>query len=501
MDVRRQMLEFMGKIKPGTELAIFTLTSRLRLLSGFTTDPAELTRTLKSPKANSQPSVILDPQGMQALNGLTGDMATMGATLNTDGTPSALSTMQQFQADINAYQTDQRVLITLNAMQQLARYLSAIPGRKNLIWFSGSFPIVLDADDSLQDAFAAMRNYSEQIHETAQLLSASRVAVYPVDARGLMTPPTFDASYSPSSNLVSATTTSRNGRARSTASKSGIDKDAQDQIKQTMQEQATMEQIAEETGGRSYLNTNGLKEAVADATENGASYYTLGYIPPAPSPNGLYHGITVKLANGNYKLAYRRGYTADNSDKQSALTSSLSNAAPDSLIIAATLHGAPPSTQIVFKAQVLAAADPLLQHEHLPQGPAGELTSTLKGPIHRYIVDLRVNVQNQIQQPGTTAPPLPGLTFETLPDGSHRVKVEYTLVAYDSEGKRLNYVDTGLQLNPNPQQYAKVVAGGIPARLAIDLPEGQCYLRVAVHDLTAVRAGSLELPLTVSPNH
>jgi hypothetical protein len=88
--------------------------------------------------------------------------------------------MRQFEADIAAFQTDLRVQMTLEAMQQLARYLSGIPGRKNLIWFSGSFPIALDPDDTQQDPFEAMRNYSDQIRETAELLSAARVAVYPV---------------------------------------------------------------------------------------------------------------------------------------------------------------------------------------------------------------------------------------------------------------------------------------------------------------------------------
>jgi hypothetical protein len=66
--------------------------------------------------------------------------------------------MQQFQADIAAYQTDQRVQMTMDALRQLARYLSAIPGRKNLIWFSGSFPISLDPDVTLQNPFQAMRD-------------------------------------------------------------------------------------------------------------------------------------------------------------------------------------------------------------------------------------------------------------------------------------------------------------------------------------------------------
>jgi VWFA-related protein len=492
IDVRRQMLQFMGKITPGTTLAIFTLSSRLRMVTGFTTNASELTEALNSSKTNSKPSVLLDPQTTQALSTVAGDMANMGAATDSiglqTGTPDPISIMQQFEADITAFQTDQRVSMTLQAMQQLARYLSAIPGRKNLIWFSGSFPIALDPDDSLQSPFDAVRQYSGQIKETSELLSASRVAVYPVDARGLLTLPAYDGSFDASSNIVSATVSGgRAGRSRPYANKPNVGKDNANFSKQLLNEQATMQQIAEETGGREYLNTNGLKEAIADAVDNGSSYYTIGYIPTAKNLDGQFRKLQLKLdkpANSDYKLAYRHGYFADDPETSSEHTPGVTT-----LIMAATLHGAPPSTQILFKAQVLSATDPLLQHEHLPQGPAGELTSSLKGPIHRYIVDLRTEVN-----------PAHGLTFETPPDNSHHAKVEYTLVAYNAEGQRLNYLDVGLQLTPDPQQYNKITASGIPARLAIDLPEGQCYLRIAVHDLQAGRAGSLELPLTVPPN-
>ncbi len=73
--------------------------------------------------------------------------------------------------------------MTLGAMQQLARYLGRHARTQNLIWLSVLFPLQLGPDDTLNSAFDAMRNYGRAIKETSEMLSAARVAIYPVDAR------------------------------------------------------------------------------------------------------------------------------------------------------------------------------------------------------------------------------------------------------------------------------------------------------------------------------
>jgi len=472
MDVRRQMIDFLGKIEPGTELAVFGLSSRLRMITGFTNDVAQLGKALKDPRSVQQ-SVVLDPDSDQALDNSISDMATMGAG------SSAIGVMQQFQADITAFQTDQRVQMTLDAMQQLARYLSGVPGRKNLIWLSGSFPIALDPDDALQSPFQDMRNYSDQIHETSELLSAARVAVYPVDARGLMTLPSTNASYTPSTNLTgSGSTGSRRRRGGSSASNSSNrpnpGNDDAKAMKQLMMEQATMQQVAVETGGQDYINTNGLKEALASAIDNGSSYYTVGYVPAASHLDGSFHKIEVRIENPRFKLAYRRGYFADDPRKHSSF-----NVGETSLVRAAALHGAPPATQIVFQARVLPANDPALKDVKLPAGPAGEMASTLKTPTHRVIVAVTADARD--------------FAFNQGAGGAQVARVEFALIAFDIDGKRLNYFDHGFQMSIAPEKFAQIMKAGIPLRMALDLPPGPACLRIAVHDLNTDRAGSLEV--------
>jgi len=441
------------------------------MIAGFSTNAAQLTKALQAPKGTAQPSVVLDPAADQTLDAMIGNMADLGAPAD------AIANMQQFQADLTAFQTDQRVGMTLDAMQELARYLSAVPGRKNLIWFSGSFPLNLDPDPSLQNPSEVMRDYYDDVRETSELLSAARVAVYPVDARGLMNLPSAQASYTPSTNIMPSSGAGRKGGA-SVVNNPSVSKDNMKFMQQLAAEHASMQQVAEDTGGEAFLNTNGMKEAVASAVDNGANYYTISYVPPPLRQNGEFHKVQVRGDTGGWQLAYRRGYYEDAPDKASHHSPGKPN-----MLTSATLHGAPPATQILFQARVLPATDPLLKDAQLPPGPAGEMSASLKGQPHRYIVDLLVDAHT--------------LTSDLTPEDLHQSAVEVALIAYDAESKQVNYVDRAFMLKLKPEQYTSTMTTGIHLRFALDLPAGQNSLRIAVHDLAARRVGSLEVPLAV----
>jgi VWFA-related protein len=460
VEVRKQMLAYVKTIPSGTTMAIFTLASRLRMIQGFTSSIADLTAALEKAQSAPQQSVGLDSSAGNAFDSAIGNLEIMGA-------PAAeMASIQQFQSDVDAHRTDNRVALTLDALQQLARYLNAVPGRKNLIWFSASFPIAVGPDpgnQSLQNS----RSYAEQVRATSDLLSAARVAVYPIEARGLMTLPGFDASDN-GLNPVPGGSTGVPRFARQDSQAMTGDTDSH----------FTMEQIAHDTGGMALFNTNGFKAAVASAIGNGESYYTLGYKPEEKNFNGDFRKIRVKVDDAKYDLEYRSGYYADLPDKPKSPGFS-----PASLMATATLHGAPLSTQILFQTRVLPATDPEFKDANLPSGPAGELSTALKSPTHRYIVDLAVDPRS--------------LAFDSTTAGIHKGSVEFTLVAYDGDGKRVNYVDRNAQLTLNPDQYAQIMKSGVPVRMALDLPAGEGSLRIAVHDIQGVRVGSLEIPLNV----
>jgi VWFA-related protein len=481
MRVRRKMIDYLESIKPGTSLAIFTLSSRLRMVTAFTSDPAGLVKSLKAPKANPQQSTLLDAQQpaiavANAANPVVSSQLTqpttngsaasnpsgpLAANLSlTNGPMNAAGSLEQFEADQSAFQSEDRAKITLNAMRELAGYLGGIEGRKNVIWFSGSFPFAIFPDSSLPDPFKNIDTIREEVQKAADLLTAARVAIYAVDARGMTAPQEFSVA---NSNAF-------------VAPDQALGAQVGKEQEELNNEETTLQEVAEETGGRAYLNDNDLDRAVASAVENGANYYTIAYVPPGEHLDGKYHKIQVSVDGVHgVKLAYRRGYYADGANVPA------DQGGESSLFADAVAHDAPAATQILFRARVLTASDPLLKGVSVPSGPAGQLPLT--GAVHRYVIDLTLDAH--------------GLAFNAGADGSHEAALELAMVAYDANGQRLNFYQHGFQLSLKDAQMERIMGSGIGLRLPFDLPAGQVYLRIGVHDLNANRAGSLEVPLQV----
>lgn len=459
MQARRQMLDYLKTLPPGTPIAIFTLASRLRMVQGISTDRSLLSAAIQSAAGGPRPSIVLDPATDQAIDSTIADAPSLGFS------QQAIQTMQQFQSDMTALQTDARVRLTLEAMQQLARYCSGIPSRKNLIWFSGSFPLALDADASLDTPFEAARNYAEELRETSHLLSAARVAVYPVDARGLLTLPMSDAAYSPSNTTTPPSAGASNAVRHGTFA-SGMPAYAKDNLKfmkQTAAEHASMLQVAMDTGGWAFVDTNGLQQAIERIMQHGSSYYTIGYKTSDKQMDGKFRAIQIHVTGGNYQLAYRRGYYADDPLKRMPFRSG------EKSLMAVAAHGAPAASELLFRVHVIPSKN--------------QPAVASKTPIKRYALDFTIDTHR--------------LTLNTLADGSSRAQVEFIVIAYDQDGRRLNSSDDGFAFHLRADQYEDAINSGIPRHLEFDLPPGHVYLRVAVHDLLSNRIGSTEFPLNV----
>jgi len=470
--VRREMIRYLKTLPAGQHIAIFTLGSKLRLIQGFTSDTARLLAVLAEKKAVALASL------RQSAEQKSQDQAELDELTDAEISPQDIANTQDFMGDAEEQQTGMRVDLTLDALQDLARYLSGIPARKNVIWFSGSFPLQFFAIGSSpieQIRLNAEGLLGEEVRDTADLLAAERIAVYPVDVRGVLGQPMFDAS-------VQAQDYTRPTVPSSIGGGTGrFSQDTQLAALQTTAEHASMDVLAEETGGRAVHDSNGLKEALQDALSDGSSFYSIAYVPPERK-NGqsgvVFHSVEVKLDGAKYQLAYRRGYYIEDAKTPAESSGKM----PDEMTKAAVL-GAPPSTQVLFQARVLQQDANVAQGATPGDDAAGEKSTSFPGGTRRYEVDLNV--------------PLQSLTVAEEKDGARLAQLRSVLVAYTEDGDEVNSVGRAFNFNLPTARYSKLLAegGAISAHLSLDLPVRDVALRIVVYDPASAKTGSIEIPI------
>jgi VWFA-related protein len=471
MFVRQQLLAFLNSAPPGTRIAIFGLTTHLIFLQGFTSDLALLKAVASAKPGKTSPLLDDSVGGGGIQNSMADDIEDMG------GDPTIVANLRQFDAETQSFQIQLRAKYTLDAMSQLARYLSSIPGRKNLIWFSGSFPISIlpDTTGTLTDPFAATADSEEEFRNTINLLARSQVAVYPIDARGLFSSQVFNAA------------TSRNYSGSPARMQQDLDKFSTD----TTSEHSTMQEMADATGGHAFYNTNGLSQAVMSAITDGSNFYTLTYTPTNSESNGKFRKIKVQLARQGINLAYRHGYYADAPDKappsiqgqpgksgvaDAAVTTGTPN--PMQGLRGAVTRGSPTPTEILMKVAVLPLELPT-QTEDNP-APNNVLTEKVHGPFHRYVVSYAINPSD--------------ITFIRAADGKIHAGFELAIFVFNPDGTLVNRVTNTLHIDSTLDEIKKNVSQGIQYRQEISAPaKGEYFLRIIVHDLPRDRFGAVEV--------
>ncbi|HZS26340.1 MAG TPA: VWA domain-containing protein, partial [Candidatus Angelobacter sp.] len=217
------------------------------------------------------------------------------------GVPGVAERLKASFKNNEAIKTDLRVELTVQALQQIARSLGGIPGRKNLIWLSSGFPFKVEGEfATTQGAVSTTpRDYSQAIRQATSVLAEAQIAVYPVDVAGV-NPGGIDATTSGFGQMEMSTR--RDDPVADPVTSSNVTEAASSHN--------SMELVARDTGGQAFYNSNDLKGAIGHSMDLGSSYYTLAYTPANNEWNGAFRKIEVKVPGKKLKLFYRRGYYA-----------------------------------------------------------------------------------------------------------------------------------------------------------------------------------------------
>jgi VWFA-related protein len=210
-----------------------------------------------------------------------GEMSELAGLADTD-TDNGEDTGAAFVADeteFNIFNTDQK----LAAIEQAARMLSSLPEKKALIYFSAG--VNKTGIDN-----------QAQLEASVNAAAKANLAIYAVDARGLMADPPGAAASSAGPRGTTLYNGSFYNNQRATINDS----------------QETLYTLAADTGGKAYFNSNDIAGEIVQAQQQMRSYYLLGYYSSNSAVDGKYRKINVKLNSKlAAKLEHRPGYYAD----------------------------------------------------------------------------------------------------------------------------------------------------------------------------------------------
>ncbi len=241
---RRQLARFLAKMDPGDTVAVYTLGQELRVIQEFTSDSSALVQRLSAGK------------------GLPLDSVTSEEDPNTLG----------------VFYTGDPVLATLHGLQSIAHHLTGLPGRKNLVWISTGIPGTLGfwegqgesyvSAGTLNKDLSRMEGMGSELRQVVRSMNDADIAVYPVDARG----------------LIATVTTGDNTNI------------------------LTMQSLARWTGGRAFANGNDIAMGIHQAAADSRTSYRLGYYPQDLRGDNSFHRIAVKVAKPGLTVRHRTGY-------------------------------------------------------------------------------------------------------------------------------------------------------------------------------------------------
>lgn len=425
MYLRQQLIAFMKTVPPGNVFAIFQMdVAGMHLVQGFTADPAALLKAVES----KRDSVEMRPPMV--------------------------------------YRQERRDILN-EGMREMGRYLAGVPGRKNLIWFAGEVPRAVFGLTA--NPFPDAVDYDMRSSQAANALSLSRIAMYPIDDRGL-------------------------------------------EMRWHPMNQVELERVANATGGKAFFNTNGLKEALDEITGTGSNYYTIAYSPTNTEWHAHHRDLEIAVpGRPDVKLQYRHRYFARKEgkaqkvadEKQAKLAKADANATPDDATVekgekalmedtsakedfAASMElGQMPAGELLFSVNVSPAKSAMKLGKNEPLPPGSLLRADFqRKPFREDEVLFVVNPSR--------------LHFEQGNDGNYYAELELVTVVYDNQGQVLNSVSAVRQIGFDPEMYAKVLQHKltVSSRQTVDVPEKvNAFFKFGVYDTASERIGTMEVPV------
>jgi len=412
-NAQQHLIEFIQTLDPRDRVAIYGLRHSLHILCDFTSDRDQLLTILKNYDTRSitNRAVVEPGKTIMVFPGHDSPFA--------DISPQASAFENGASAGLAETANADRSAETMAALQQIAAHVANVPGRKNLVWLTANLPF----------SGAAM----------AHVLSPANIAVYPVDARGLLAQSSTvaigiwgTADY----DDVSGASGHRDNMPAQSSQPIGI---------------GTMQKVADETGGQAFVNTNDLTGAIRKAVEDSAVTYTLGFYISRDALDGTFHDLKVEVKRSGLTIRYPKGYFAF-----------------------------PDTTPTKNEDQV-------------------RLMTVVQSPIESSSIPLQATVDRVSQPPDwlRVVLSIDAHDLHLVPsDGVRKGAIDVYIIEQDRAGKLLLRSGKTFTLEFPEKQYDALLKSGILFHELVQPHSGATTLRVLVEDSATGQVGSLIILLS-----
>jgi VWFA-related protein len=435
--------DFLRQIRPRDHIAIYVLGDSLKIVHDFTEDDSDLVAAIDDYdlRRSQKPPARRPPERTPIEEFLAGKDIRWRKEIN-DKEMIPFERMSLLEEDYE---------ITLDALRAIAQHLAGVPGRKELIWVSDGFPGALLADNLQIYEDARPRGMDEaqveaihrNIAEIARSMVRSDIAIYPVDAAGLVAP---DLGF-----WNEASGLDQNG------GKAGVLASPDDSY------HLTMASLAGRTGGRAYYNRNDLETGIRRAVEDSDFSYELGYYPDHTRWKGEWRKIKVKVDRPDLTVLARNGYFAQGDEPES----------PEKAEGSKARGPKPRGSEVALLSQI--AASPL---------DATQLPVTVH--LTRGSTDAQLQAEVKFNSSAGLVASAPG---------TWKGKFEIAFLQADDKGKILDATEKFVDMNLQPTTYKNILRSGVTLSARLPSFLDATKLSVIVLDESTGTVGSVHIPL------
>lgn len=325
--VQKVLDQFFAKEKPGTaQYAVMALGRELNVVQDSTRDASAVLAAIRASAFSGMIQATESNNLATTADQLTAQMhnyCTVCQCIST-GThsdqPECPAAKSQVKMVFNGF-AQRTFRLNQNFLQQLNQIVAAIAGMptsRTVIFISDGFNRFAG-----RELYSLMMGYGPadrtfvlppldtqpELEAVLKTATSNGVRFYTIDSRGLYTIGSV-----PGSGFEASTSSAVNTQMDSRGSPrpyQGVPEAAISHAASAARESTdALAELARETGGLFFENSNDLMKGIRQAVADGREYYVLAYVPQNKTMDGTYRKITVTAGGGKFQIKAKAGYWA-----------------------------------------------------------------------------------------------------------------------------------------------------------------------------------------------